>query len=405
MNVLSDGCQAEGAFYKRWLPTPTTRVGRKFATFIVGGVGAQELPLASAALVLRQSGFVGRNHNGRLYVPWLPVQYEDPAIPNRLVEINRLGIEQACRDVAASLQGGATGTSWQTVVISRRSLETPGVYATPVTRFTCMRDFRALAQRGRRDYICPFEDRWLAVVPFEFYAFRRSAGDIWRQRFSNPLGWKWWLTGGARGGNDGPVDPNWTLPTFDPVGWHDWAGSMIAGTRICPSTAGEGGVSWPPFIQNPNASDPPDYGFAVNYHYLRFYPDVPNSSDAWLNSGELDYYRCTFRVTDVPTVMNATIAINCIDGVAMWINGTLVHDTLGNYDEGPPPCRGPTVVDILPLLDVDGVNCWAVLHQPQGATFLSKHFWERYPTRPPQPPDLFDTWWTGEIRIGGAAAD
>jgi hypothetical protein len=403
MNVLSDGCQAEGAFYRRWLPTPTTRVGKPFPTAIVGGVDAQELPLACAALVLRQSGLQGRNRNGRLYVPWLPVQYEDPAIPNRLVEINRLAIEQACRDVNSSLQGGSTGTSWTTVTLSRRSLETPGLYATPVTRFTCMRDFRALAQRGRRDYICPFEDRWLAITPFAAFAARRSLGDIWRNATANPLNWRYWLNGGARGGDDGAPDPAWTSPTFAATSWHPWVAALIAGPRICPSTAGPGGVIWPPLSANPNANDPLNYERSGNYHYLRNAPAVPNNGSPYLNDGEQDYYRCTFNVTNVPTVTSATLVFNYLDGVAHWINGALLWNNVGGFDASPPNCRPASEVDILPYLNVSGPNCWAVLHVPHGEFGRSTRRWNKYP--PPTPPftDLVDSWWAGEIRIGGRA--
>lgn len=402
MNQLSDGVEAVGAFYTRWLPTPLGTHGIKFPTAIVGGVAAQPLPLASCALVLRQSGLAGRNSWGRLYLPWLPVQYEDPAIPNRLVEVNRLGIEQACYDTNDTLQAGASGSAWSTVTVSRRSAATPGVYATPVTTFTCMNDFRALAQRGRREYQCPFEDRWLAIQFPGSFAKRKSAGGGWSNSGSNPLGWRYWLDNGSRGGDDGAVDPNWVMPTFAGLAWHTLSAFSSPGKRECPATHGPGGITWPYVPRNPDANDPPAYELVDGWHYLVIGGGVPNAGDSWLNAGELDYYRCRWKVTNVPLVRSATLYINQLDGVAHYINGTEVFNNLGAYDAGAPPCRGGLEIDILPLLIYENaLNCWGVIHQPQGTLGTSKHYYDRYLDQQPPEQDLYDSWWAGEIRIGG----
>lgn len=405
MNLLGDGVEAVGALYRRYLPTPASMIGRKFVTTIPGGVSAQALPLASAALVLRQSGFAGRNVNGRLYLPWLPVQYEDPAVPNRLVEINRLAIEQGCRDVDDSLQSGATGSSWRSVVISSRSLVTPGVYATPVTQWTCMADFRALAQRGRRDYSCPFEDRWMVVTPWDSFARRKSLGGSWSNNGSNPLGWKYWLTNGARGGDDGPVDPVWTSPDFVPTGWHVGISVIHPGRRFCPATFGPGGTVWPPVVPNANLRDPPDYESGTHGHYIKSAPAVPNSGNSLLNSGEIDYYRCTFKVQSVPIVRSAFLRINYLDGCQHYINGVKVWDNLGDFDAGPPGCRAGEEIDIFGhLLFENQPNCWGVVHQPFGELGTSRRWWDRYIEHRPPNQDPYDSWWAGEIRIGGEAS-
>ena len=402
MNVMTDGVNAVGALYRRYLPTPASMFGRKFTTYIAGGVSAQELPLASAALVLRQSGFAGRNVNGRLYLPWLPVQYADPAVPNRLVEINRLGIEQACRDVDDSLQSGATGSSWRTVVISTNSAATPGVYATPVTRWTCMADFRNLPQRARRDYSCPFESRWLSITPFDSFASQRTDTTNWSNSGSNPLGWRYWLDNGSRGGDDGTPDPTWTLPTFASTGWHVTNRRVSPGYRLCPATFGPGGVSWPPVFPNANANDPPNYERAVGLHYLETTGAVPNTASPYLFDGELNYYRCRFKVTNVPEVLSAYLRINHLDGAQHWVNGTLVFDNLGHYDAGPPDCRAGWEIDIKDLLLYENqLNCWGVVHQPRGAFGISRRPWERYVEHRPPDTDSYDSWWAGEIRIGG----
>jgi hypothetical protein len=400
MAVLADGAAAEGAFYRRWLPTEGSRIGIKFATAVVGGVSAQELPAATAALVLRQSGLQGRNVWGRVYVPWLPVQYEDPFVPNQIVEIDRLAIEQACKDVDSALQAGGTGTTWRTVTISRRSLQTPGIYATPVTRFTCMRDFRALAQRNRRHYVCPFEELWLTVSPFNFFARRRGTSGNWLNAGSNPLSWRYWLNGGARGGDDGSVDPNWILPTFTPTGWHPWLVSISPGKRLCGSPIGPGGVIWPPLL--PNAHDPPAYESCSWLHYGRTGGGVPNSGNPLMNNGEQDYYRTNFKVTNIPVPRTAVLRANHLDGVAHWINGTQVINYLGGYDSSPPACRTGDEIDILPLLNLAGAeNSWAILHQPRGEMGTSARQWIRYNDHQPPVSDAIDSWWAGEIRIGG----
>jgi hypothetical protein len=402
LNVMSDGVNAVGAFYKKWLPSPESPVGLKFPTYIAGGVSAQPLPLASSALVLRQSGFAGRNVNGRLYLPWLPVQYADPAIPNRIVEIDRLAIEQACRDVDDSLQSGATGSSWRSVVISSRSLETPGVYETPIVGWTCMADFRSLPQRARRDYRCPFEDRWLAIAPWNSFAQRKSLGGSWANSGSNALGWKYWLTNGARGGDDGPVDPAWTSPDFVPTGWHVGISVYHPGRRFCPGTFGPGGTLWPPVVPNANLRDPPEFELGTHGHYIKSSPAVPNSTSAFLNEGEIDYYRCTFKVFNVPVVRTAQLRLNYLDGCAHYINGVEVWNNLGDTDGAPPACREGETIDIFDhLLFENQPNCWGVIHQPGGSGGSSVRGWPRYADHRPPNEDFYDSWWAGEIRIGG----
>jgi hypothetical protein len=54
------------------------------------------------------------------------------------------------------------------------------------------------------------------------------------------------------------------------------------------------------------------------------------------------------------------------------------------------------------LLYESQVNCWGVIHQPIGAGATSRRFWDRYLHRRPPDQDPFDSWWSGEIRIGGS---